>query len=183
MLVTRTQIPIWIVSCLLAAGCDPVRTSSQVVRLQIVESASGQPLRGKKVSLKYDYLTAAGPLPPKEWKETMSPEEWDKYRHRQAIQGYEWFDSSTDERGQADFGIEFTSIDRFRGSTPPPEADSVTGEPYLIRVKEGELVEEELSVVMQRGASVKGKIYTVTVIDIKEPRYVPNADWEDTLKE
>jgi hypothetical protein len=45
----------------------------------------------------------------------------------------------------------------------------MTGHPYLIKVEAGE-VSEEMSSVMKRDASVKGKSYTVTVLDIKEPR-------------
>jgi hypothetical protein len=44
--------------------------------------------------------------------------------------------------------------------------------PYLVRVEEGDQPEEELSVVIKPGASVEGKAYTVTVVDIQEPRYV-----------
>lgn len=172
MALRKSQIPSCVICCLLAAGCDPCRTSSQVVRLQIVDSPSGQPLEGKKVSLKYDYFTAAELLPPKHMEQVMSPEEWDEHMYRDALDGSVWHVSSTDGHGQADFDVEVISIDRTRGSKPPSWRNFVTGAPYLVRVEEGLLPEEELTVVMQPGASVKGKAYAVTVIDIQEPRYV-----------
>jgi hypothetical protein len=44
--------------------------------------------------------------------------------------------------------------------------------PYLVRVKTGGAFEEELSVVLKPGAWVKAKSFTVTVVEIEEPKYI-----------
>jgi len=68
----------FMICCLFAVGChlgDPVRTTSQPVRLRVVDSASGKPVAYADVSLKYDFETAQ-PLS----KETRQPpEEWHKH--------------------------------------------------------------------------------------------------------
>jgi hypothetical protein len=51
--------------------------------------------------------------------------------------------------------------------------DGVTGKPFLVRVKAEKSSEEQMSVLMRPGEARKGKIDTVTVIEIQSPRYVP----------
>ena len=43
---------------LFVAGCDPVRTTLKPVRLEVVDSASGQPVVGAQVSLAFDEAAA-----------------------------------------------------------------------------------------------------------------------------
>jgi len=155
----------WLACSLSMVGCDPVRTTSQLVRLQVLDSASGQPVVDAQVSLAFDEA-AARPLS----KETeLTPQEWKK-----RIEAYQrpGFRGVTNKQGQADIDTKFTSLDRTSGSKPPTGKDFVTGHPYLIKVKAGEVPEEEMSLVMKAGAAVKGKSFTVTVIDIQQPRYV-----------
>jgi hypothetical protein len=166
-MLSRRRLPglFWLVCSLSLVGCDPVRTTSQLIRLQVVDSASGQPVVGAQVSLVFDEA-AARPLS----KETeLTPQEWKK-----RIEAYQrpGFRGITNNQGQAEIDAKFTSLDRTSGSKPPSGKDFVTGHPYLIKVKAGEVPEEEISLVMKAGASVKGKSYTVLVIDIQEPRYV-----------
>jgi hypothetical protein len=158
---SRTSYGLLLMGGLLSVGCDPVRTTLQPVRMQVLDSASGQPVVGAQVLLAFDAAAA----PP--WKE--EPEEWRKKR----IEEYKraGFRGITSKEGQADIDAEFTALDRTSGSKPPSKRDFVTGQPYLIKVKAGE-VSEQMSLVMKRGASVKGTSYTVTVLDIDEPRYV-----------
>ncbi len=165
MLPSRTLRGLLFACGLFIVGCDPVRTTLQPVRLEVVDSTSGQPVVGAQVSLIFDEATAR-PLS----KETeLTPEEWHK-----RIEAYRQpgFRGVTNKRGQADIDAKYTSLDRTSGSKPPSWKNFVTGQPYLIKVKAGEVPEEEMSVVMKAGASVKGKSYTVTVTDIQEPRYV-----------
>jgi hypothetical protein len=158
---------LWIVCSLVAGGCDPVRTTSQATTLQIVDSASGRPVDSACVSLRLDYATIR-PLS----KETdMTPEEWQAYK-REVWDRSPWLRGVTDKHGQVSIDVSYTSIDRTRGATPPSGKDFVTGKPCLIRVKAGELPEEEMSVVMSRDTSVKGRSCTVTIMEIEEPRYV-----------
>ncbi|MDY0170083.1 MAG: hypothetical protein RBS80_26300 [Thermoguttaceae bacterium] len=142
-----------------------MRSTSQLVRLQVVDSASGQPVVGAQVSLAFDEA-AARPLS----KETeLTPQEWKK-----RIEAYQrpGFRGVTNKQGQAEIDAKFTLLDRTSGSKPPSGKDFVTGHPYLIKVKAGEVPEEETSLVMKIGASVKGKSFAVTVLDIQSPRYV-----------
>jgi len=41
----------------------------------------------------------------------------------------------------------------------------------MVKIKENQL-QEEFSIVMQPGASVQGKSFTVSILEIQEPRYV-----------
>jgi hypothetical protein len=134
-------------------GCgDPVKTTSQSVRLRVVDLTSGKPVAGASVSLKLDYLT---PHPQSD-----------------EVRGYDpWFHSVTAGDGQADIAVEYTALDRSWGANPPAGRDWVTGKPYLVRVEKDQTPEEESSVVMKVGGSVKGKAFTVIVIRIKKPRY------------
>jgi hypothetical protein len=70
-------------------------------------------------------------------------------------------------------------LDRSRGDKPPAGRDEITDQPYLVWVKKEQTPEEESSVLMKPGESVKGKSFTVTVIDIQAPRYVetPGPDF------
>jgi len=133
----------------------------------VVDSASGKPVAYADVSLKYDFETAE-PLS----KETRQPpEEWHKHM-REFWEQFPWFRSGTDKDGQAEIEVEYTGLDRSRGDKPPADGDEVTGQPYLVRVKQDQTPEEESSVLMKPGVPVKGKSFTVTVIDIQAPRYV-----------
>jgi hypothetical protein len=167
MLARRFQ-NVLLASCvLLGAGCDPVRTTSQTVRLSVCESTSGHAAGNARVLLKYDF-EAAEPLdketkkPPKEWHQSMR-KFWDDFP---------WFSAATDEHGAAALGVQYTGLDRTSGSTPPPERDEVTDKPFLVRVKRPGSPEEQLSVVMKAGEVVKGKTYKITVIETGQPRYV-----------
>jgi hypothetical protein len=153
---------------LLAVGCDPVRTTSQTISLRVSKTTSGEAVGNVQVSLKYDFETAE-PLsketrqPPKEWHEHMR-KFWDEFP---------WFSGVTDKHGEAAIDVVYTGIDRTWGSTPPAESDGVTGKPFLVRLKEEKSPEEQVSVLMKPGEILKGKIYTVTVIKIQSPHYVP----------
>jgi hypothetical protein len=83
-----------------------------------------------------------------------------------------WFRGVTDKDGKADVAVTYTELDRSKGAKPPAWRDRVTRKPFLVKVRAGELPEEELSVLMKPGESVKGKSFTVTVNEIQAPRYV-----------
>jgi hypothetical protein len=169
MLANRALRNLLLACSLFIAGCDPVRTTLQPVRLQVVDSTSGQVVVGAQVSLAFD-LAAASPLS----KETeLTPEEW-----KQRVEAFQqpWFRGATTEQGQVDLDVEFTSLDRTSGPQPPSGKDFVTGQPYRIKVKVGEAPEEEMSLVMKRGATITGKSWTVTVLEIDAPRYVATRD-------
>ena len=156
-------------------GCDPVRTTSQLVGLQVVDSASGQPVVGAQVSLKYDFDTAE-PASKKTFEaysdETdVAPEVWHEHK-RKVWEQRPWLRGVTNKDGEADFEVEYTEVDRSRGAKPPARRDRVTGRPFLVKVNAGEMPEEEMTVLMKPGESVKGKSFSVSVIDIQPPRYV-----------
>ena len=47
----------------------------------------------------------------------------------------------------------------------------MSGKAYLVLARKDQ-VHEEFSLVMQPGASIQGESFTVSIIDIEEPRYV-----------
>jgi hypothetical protein len=166
---------------LFAVGCplgDPVRTTSQAIRLRVVDSASGTPVSYADVFLKDDFDSAfrlsqeeTSDWPFKE-KETVQPPKEQRWYYRRVWEREPWFRCATDKDGQAEIEVEYTELDRTQGSKPPAQRDYVTGRPYLVRVKKDQAPEEESSVLMKPGESVKGKSFTVTVIEIHAPRYV-----------
>jgi hypothetical protein len=141
------------ISAIFMAGCDPVRTTSQPVRLRINRLTSGKPLAYEPVSIKPDDQT---PRPQRD----------------EVVQDDPWFHGVTDGDGRAVVGVKYTALDRSSGPKPPPERDWVTGTPYLVRVGEGDDPDTDVSVLMKPGTSTKGKAYEVTVIGIGSPRYV-----------
>lgn len=153
---------------LLAVGCgDPVRTTSQPIRLRVSESVSGKPVAYADVSLKVDF-DAAYPIS----EETRSPPELWHREARAVWKQQPWTKSSTNNEGLAEMEYESTVLDWTTGSEPPPERDKVTGLPYLIRVQKDKISAQELSVLMKPGQSANGKSFTVTVIDVQAPRYI-----------
>lgn len=178
MLTRRYWYVVWIVWSLFAAGCDPVRTTAQSVRLRVVESQTGQPIAGAQVQLKYDFDTAE-PLSEEKGQPPLSPEEYHKHR-REFWDQLPWFSGLTDENGQADIDIEYSGLDRTWGSKPPAWRDEVTGKPYLVQVRVRRALEEQFSVVMEPSESVKGKLFTVTVVHIEDPEYVEDPGYTET---
>lgn len=165
MLLGRTLCGLLFTFGLVVAGCDPVRTTVQRVRLKVVDSSSGQLVVGAQVWLAFDEA-AARPL----CKETeLTPQEWKK-----RIEAYQrpGFVGVTGKQGQTVIDAKFTSLDRTSASKPPSGKDFVTGQPYLVKVRAGEASEEQMNLLMKPGASVKGKSFTVVVLDIQHPRYV-----------
>ncbi len=159
-----------IICCLCAVGCDPVRTTQQSVRLQVVDSTSDTPVAGVQLQLKYDF-NRAEPLS----KETLEPREALHKGKREFWEAFPWSCGVSGRDGQVQISIEYTSLDRTSGCKPPASRDMISGKPYQVKVKAGEVPEEELSVVMKHGASVKTKFYTVTVLEIQEPQYVETS--------
>ena len=143
-------------SCVLAVGCDPVRTTRQPILLKVTDSASGEPVADTDVSLKYDFDHYV----PK-------PDEWNEWKRAT----YRWFSGKTNVSGQAEVGIAWTMLDSTWGPTPPSWRDQVTGIVYLIRLKKDQ-AHEEHSLIMWPGISVHGETFTVHVLEIGPPRYV-----------
>ena len=142
--------------CILGFGCDPVRKTLQPVLLKVTDSTSGRPLADVQVSLKWDFNYYV----PKtnewnEWKRATEPS----------------FFGKADADGQAQVDLKYVVLDSTSGSTPPPWRDQVTGTAYLIRV-EKDTIYEEHSLVMRPGAFVRGKAFTVQVLQIQAPRYI-----------
>jgi len=126
----------------------------------VVDSASGKPVAYASVSLKLDDRS---PRPQRDEVDVEDP----------------WSHGVTDKDGQAEIEVEYGALDRSRGSKPPADRDWITGERYFVRVKKDQTPEEESSVLMKPGVSVKGKSFTVTVIQIQQPRYIktPGPDF------
>ncbi|MBN1347195.1 MAG: hypothetical protein JXQ73_31175 [Phycisphaerae bacterium] len=54
---------------------------------------------------------------------------------------------------------------------PPPWRDCVSDRPYLAKVSEDQS-HEQLSLTMRPGAVVRGRRFILSVLEIREPRYV-----------
>jgi hypothetical protein len=159
----RTSL-IWILSSLLAVGCDPVRSTVQLVRLQLIDSATKQPVVSAQLLLLQHFLEH--PLSETQ----LTSEEW---RHYQRLWDQaRWFRGVTDEDGKAYIIVEYTALDRSRESRPPADRDWVTGKPFIVRVVNGQKPEERMSLVMEPGESAQKGTVTVTVLKIQGPWYV-----------
>lgn len=144
------------------AGCGhPTRTTSQLVHFQVSWSETGQAVDEAGLECVYNYWLA-------------DPE---RASNRS---GDEVYSGVTDEHGQAALDVRFVAVDRTAGSTPPPWRDWVTGHPYLIEVDTNGS-REMLNLLLQVGTSVDGKVFTVKVLEIDEPRYLTwseqKEDW------
>ena len=155
-----------------AAGCDPVRKTSQVVHLQVSTSDSGEVVPGAEVLLKYDFERAEPLLPATgrepEWYDREASHQFECEQWAQ----FPWSIGTTDNNGRADVNLEYVRIDHTpRIIFKPPSWRDESEKPYLIKVAK-EQIQEEFSLVMQPGASVQGESFTVSILDIEEPRYV-----------
>lgn len=145
-----------LVSCAtLTLGCDPVRTTGQVVRLRV--NASARPAVGAQVQLRYDYRQNT----PKAAQTQHLQQWWDDMP---------WHSGVTDSNGEAQVVLIETRLDSSWGSHPPSSANWVTGTLFAVRIVYND-DEEELSVRMQPDASADGEHFSVTIIEIEEPTY------------
>ncbi len=140
----------------LSAGCDPVRTTVQPVLLRVTASDVDSLVKNADVALKFDYDRN---IPPTEQlPETQRPT-------------YPWFSATTGEDGRAEILVKWTMLDRSLGSNPPAWRDQLTGKSYLVRVSKNQTHEVE-RLTMNTGASVRGDVFAVQVIEIQKPRYI-----------
>jgi hypothetical protein len=166
----RRGIPcLFSILCVLSAfGCDPVRTTVQSVRLKVLDAKSGQPVASVKVEMKFDF-DRGYPLSA----ETSEPKAEQHARSRQCWEQSPWFSVFTDGKGEVEIQSKETRIDGTRGSTPPPERDVILGKPYLIKIAREQDTTDDVSLDMNPDATAKSKSYSVEVIDVQKPRYVP----------
>jgi len=148
------------------SGCDrdPVRTIAHNLTVAVVDE-QGSPVPDVDVTMKESWES---------WQSWGSRvEEADKAYYRQlwASDFVPWLKGVINAQGNAVITIRITALDRTRGNQPPAERDTVSDREYIIKLQR-QNVQDELRLVMKPGASVKGKSYTVTVIDIQKPRYV-----------
>jgi hypothetical protein len=146
-------------------GCDPVRTTSHSVVLTVMDD-HGLPVPDVKVSIKesWESWQSWEPGGVAESQKAFFQERW-------GSDFVPWLKGVSDASGSAAIQTEITALDGTRGDEPPPNRDVVSNREYIIKL-EGQNVQEEMRVVMKPGTSVKGKSYTVTIIDIQKPRYV-----------
>ncbi|MDM8008592.1 MAG: hypothetical protein QUV05_20835 [Phycisphaerae bacterium] len=113
-------------------------------------------MKNADVALKFDYDRN---IPPTEQlPETQRPT-------------YPWFSATTGEDGRAEILVKWTMLDRSLGSNPPAWRDQLTGKSYLVRVSKNQTHEVE-RLTMNTGASVRGDVFAVQVIEIQKPRYI-----------
>jgi hypothetical protein len=152
------RLPLYVSAlCITLTGCDPVRTTRQSVQVQVADGQSGGSVVGAQVSLKYDF--DRGPL----FAHVEHNREW--------WEQLPWHTGTTNWRGQAWVGVEYTVLDRTIGPWPPGSRDNVSNQPYLVRVTTNDLY-DQVSLMMRPGESSKGIHFTVSLIKIGKPRYV-----------
>jgi hypothetical protein len=169
MLSRQAAFMLWAVySCLIAAGCDPVRATRQTLWVRVTDSESGNPIAGATVQIKYDFDRGEAELEKTEQVSDSRREEARKF-----WETWDWSSGVTHNDGQAEIASNVTELDWERGSTPPPSRDEFTGKPYFVKVQRGrDDPEEILQVRMNAGEVAKGTSYSVMVIKIEEPQYV-----------
>jgi hypothetical protein len=158
MLLKNIRILFYITFLFVFAGCDPARTTLQPVRLQIINSVSKQSIPGASVEMKFDYDRFSA----KKEQTANERKRWEKWSGNTGI---------TDKQGQIVIEVKWTVLDRSIGPEPPAWRDWVSGRPYLIKVKKGQLY-EEFNLVMKPDTLVHGKTFSVYILDIQKPRYV-----------
>jgi hypothetical protein len=144
-------------------GCDPVRTITHDVTLKVLDG-QGSPVQGVKVSMKESWES---------WKSWGGGVKKDEETHYRGVWGSDfvpWREGVTDVHGKVVITVKITALDHTRGNTPPASRDTVSNREYIIKLK-GQNAQEELRLVMKPGASVKGKSYTLSVVEIQKPRY------------
>jgi hypothetical protein len=144
-------------------GCDPVRTITHHVTVEVADE-QGLPVPNVDVAIKESWESW------QTWGGEMNEADKGYYRGQWASDFVPWRKGVTDAEGKAAIVIEITALDRTTGKEPPPKRDVVSNREYLVKAR-GRNLEEELRLVMKPGASVKGKVYAVSVVDIEKPRY------------
>jgi len=133
----------------------------------VTDSASGNPLAGTTVQIKYDFDRGEAEL-----EKTTHVPDWKREEARKFWETWKWSSGITHHDGHAEIASDVTALDRTRGSTPPPNRDDVTGKPYFVKVQKGRGPEEVLSVRMNSGEVANGKVYSIVVIKVDNPQYI-----------
>ena len=63
------------------------------------------------------------------------------------------------------------AIDQTLGKNPPSWRDWVSGQPYRLKIKKGQWL-EDFDLILRPGEHVRGKHFTITVIQIQKPIYI-----------
>jgi hypothetical protein len=164
----RREVVLLCGACIvLASGCDPVRTASQTLRLQVVDSASGEPVIGIRVQVKQDFE-----LFQTDDAQLQKSDEWEQHQ-REFWEGLPWHFAITDEDGIADIDIIETALDRSRGDEPPASRNMLFGRTYLVVMgDDNEHADEALRLKIEEDARLTEGNITLTVLDVAEPKYV-----------
>lgn len=152
-------------ACLLTTiccgGCDPVRTTSQALKVGVVEAHSQLPVDGIRVSIK----EAFEPDP--------KLDQEDQEDQREFWESLPWSSGVTSEKGIAKIDVVLTMLDRSRGQVPPPIRDRLTARRYLLRIGEDETNAEnpaEIEVVVGAHALVDDR--KLSILEIGTPTYI-----------
>jgi hypothetical protein len=143
-------------------GCDPVRTVSQKVQLQILDAEADSPVSDVAIRLKEDFdpATVAD--------EDRSKEEWEQHQ-REVWEQSPWHTGKTDANGVATVEVVHTAIDRSRGKEPPAERDIVSGRTYLVEIEDADVHRLEIK---KDSRAIAGSV-EVVILNVAEPEYQP----------
>jgi hypothetical protein len=157
-LLRTSSLILW--TCCIGCG-DPVRTTSQSVRLRVTASGSGASIAGADVSLKDDFDAEPTTDVPKNQSKVV----W-RAHLRENWEQLPWFTGCTDKEGYADIVVTYTIRDR------PGWRDLISGKRFLVRISDGTGRDDEVSVLMNPGELGEASRHTVTIGAIGEPEYV-----------
>lgn len=148
----------WIVVCFPAAllGCDAVRTTTQTLRVQIVEVSTGKPLTRAQISIKPE-LEITGD------------------QNRDEARAANWkhlprHDAHTNEEGIASIEIRITAHDWEKGDSPPSRRD-VRGDRYATRIESGSRSENTV-IDISEGETFVTESYQIEVLTLSRPMYI-----------
>ena len=162
--VNRTLIPLTacVLTIVCCGGCDPVRTTSQALKVSVVDARSQLPIDGIRVSIK----------------EAFEPDpKFDQEDQREFWDSLPWSSGVTSEKGIAKIDVILTMLDRSRGEVPPPSRDTLTERSYLLRIGQDETNAEnpvEIEVVVGAHALVSDR--NVSILEIGAPTYIPTPE-------
>ena len=126
------------------AGCVRGNKTIQPVQLRVVACGSQRPIADAQVLLKYDFERDTGGFMSEGVRKRWNANAWSL--------------GITNERGEAEVRL-WALVKR-----------GVDGKPFLVRLKDVGVPEEEVSLVMREGECVQGMSFVVTVVSVERPQ-------------
>jgi hypothetical protein len=155
---TRRHVVASLLSCFLF-GCDPVRTTTQDVRVAVFNMKDGSPVDQVAVMIK------------QAWNPPYSDPKWNE-KARKNWENRRWFEGVTDGTGSATLHINIAALDWTKDQQPSPQRDHLMNMEWVIKLRIDGAVAESMTVPMTPGAEANGKSYGLKILEIGKPKYL-----------